>query len=306
MDYFKLWRDKSYFFSAARDCFIAYKVAGNFAIALGDPVGPPEQIAALVREFLNYCRENDWRVAFHQATAGSLRVYQQAGLHRLKIGDDAIVDLEKFRFESKTLKSIRSRALQLERLGVTFRVFDPPISDVLLEEARSVSDEWLQIPGRRERSFTLGAFEPDYLRKHRMAAAFDAQGAMLAFVNFVPSFAPGECTLDLMRRRTDSPNGIMDYLFLRALEWAKNQGFRTFSLGMAPMSGFQEREEASLEERAVHNFFSHLNFVFSYQGLRSYKAKFATRWEPRYEIYRNALDLPRLALAIAKASEYKG
>ncbi len=306
LDYFKLWRDKSYFFSPAHDCFIAYKVAGNFAIALGDPVGPTEQVELVVREFLNYCRENDWRVAFHQATPGTLRVYQQAGFHRLKIGDDAIVDLDKFRLEAKTMKSIRSRAQQLERLGISFLILEPPLTDAVLQEAKSVSDEWLQIPGRRERSFTLGAFEPDYLKKTRLAVALDAEGKMLAFVNFVPSYAPGECTLDLMRRRTDSPNGIMDYLFLRVLEWAKIQGFRTFSLGMAPMSGFQEREQASLEERAVHNFFSHLNFVFSYQGLRSYKAKFATRWEPRYEIYRNALDLPRLALALSKASEYKG
>jgi phosphatidylglycerol lysyltransferase len=306
LDFFKLWRDKSYFFSSNRECFIAYKVAGSFAIALGDPVGPPEQVEAVVRDFLNYCRENDWRVAFHQATPESLRVYQKAGFHRLKIGDDAIVDLDKFRLEAKAMKTMRSRVQQLQKLGVAFRIFEPPISEPVLEEAEEVSNEWLQIPGRRERSFTLGAFEPEYLRTTRLAAAFDAEGRMLAFVNFVPSYVPGECTLDLMRRRTDAPNGIMDYLFVRALEWAKTRGFQTFSLGMAPMSGFQEREEASLEERAVHNFFSHLNFIFSYQGLRSYKGKFATRWEPRYEIYRNALDLPRLALAIAKASEYKG
>jgi phosphatidylglycerol lysyltransferase len=306
LDYFKLWRDKSYLFSPARDCFIAYKVAGNFAIALGDPVGPPEQIPAMIRAFASHCKENDWRVAFHQATPETLRAYRQAGFHRLKIGDDAIVDLDKFRLEAKAMKTMRSRVQQLEKLGVTFRILEPPLDETVLQEARDVSDEWLQIPGRRERSFTLGAFEPDYLRKTRLAAAFDAQGKMLAFVNFIPSYARGECTLDLMRRRTDSPNGIMDYLFVRVIEWAKTQGYQTFCLGMAPMSGFQEREEASLEERAVHNFFSHLNFIFSYQGLRSYKGKFATRWEPRYEIYRNALDLPRLALAIAKASEYKG
>jgi phosphatidylglycerol lysyltransferase len=305
LDYFKLWRDKSFFFSRRRDCFIAYKVAGNFALALGDPVGPPDQIAGIIRDFLDYCRGNDWRVAFHQVTPEWLDAYHQAGLHRLKIGDDAIVELDKFRLDSKSMKTMRSRIQQLQKFGIHFRIYESPLPDSVLAEAKEVSDEWLQIPGRRERSFTLGAFEPEYVKTTRLAAALDAQGKMLAFVNFVPSYVPGECTLDLMRRRTDAPNGIMDYLLVQALEWAKAQGFKTFSLGMAPMSGFQEREEASLEERAVHTFFSHLNFIFSYQGLRSYKGKFATRWEPRYEIYRNTLDLPRLALAIAKASEYK-
>jgi phosphatidylglycerol lysyltransferase len=69
------------------------------------------------------------------------------------------------------------------------------------------------------------------------------------------------------------------------------------------MSGFQEREGASVEEKAVHYFFQHLNFLFSFRGLRQYKAKFASFWEPRYAVYRNVLDLPKLAFAITKVSE---
>jgi lysylphosphatidylglycerol synthetase-like protein (DUF2156 family) len=46
-----------------------------------------------------------------------------------------------------------------------------------------------------------------------------------------------------------------------------------------------------------------MNFLFSFGGLRAYKAKFASRWEPRYVIYRNALDLPKLGIALGKVSE---
>ena len=77
-------------------------------------------------------------------------------------------------------------------------------------------------------------------------------------------------------------------------------------MGMAPMAGFREKEEASKEERAVHYFLQRLNFLFSYQGLLHFKSKFATIWEPRYLIYRHVLDLPRIALAIAKVSEIRG
>ena len=45
-----------------------------------------------------------------------------------------------------------------------------------------------------------------------------------------------------------------------------------------------------------------MTFLFSYQGLYNYKKKFATSWEPRYEIYRNVFDLPRLAVALGKVS----
>jgi phosphatidylglycerol lysyltransferase len=69
------------------------------------------------------------------------------------------------------------------------------------------------------------------------------------------------------------------------------------------MSGFEEREDASPEERAVHFFFERLNFLFSYRGLKQYKAKFATSWEPRYAVYRTVLELPQLILALGRVSE---
>lgn len=74
---------------------------------------------------------------------------------------------------------------------------------------------------------------------------------------------------------------------------------------MAPLDGFREREQPAPEERAVHYFMQHLNFIFSYSGLRHYKAKFADTWEPRYLIYQNILTLPQVALALTKVSELR-
>ena len=85
----------------------------------------------------------------------------------------------------------------------------------------------------------------------------------------------------------------------------KTQGYARFNLGMAPMSGFQEHENPSVEEKMIHAFFQHTNFLFSYRGLKRYKSKFATSWEPRYAIYKTQLDLPRLALALRQVSELR-
>jgi lysylphosphatidylglycerol synthetase-like protein (DUF2156 family) len=41
----------------------------------------------------------------------------------------------------------------------------------------------------------------------------------------------------------------------------------------------------------------------SFQGLRAYKAKFASDWRPLYVIYQSALDLPLLPLALERVSE---
>ena len=106
-------------------------------------------------------------------------------------------------------------------------------------------------------------------------------------------------------RRAAAPNGVMDFLLVNLLSKSRDQGFERFSLGMAPMSGFREKEGASPEERAIHFFFRHLTFIFSFAGLRAYKAKFATDWEPRYVVYRHIPDLPRVALTLAKVSEIR-
>ena len=142
-----------------------------------------------------------------------------------------------------------------------------------------------------------------YVRSTPVLSAEDGQGKVLAFVNLIPSYRRGESTIDLMRRRTEAPNGIMDYVFVKLFLLKKGQGLERFNLGMAPMAGFQEQEEASPEERAIHAFFQQLNFLFSFKGLLAYKAKFASSWEPRYVVYRSALDLPRLVWALSKVSE---
>ena len=303
LDYFKIWPDKSYFFNSTNDSFIAYSVRVNVAITLGDPIGPAESLPGSIREFKQFCEENGWAVAWHQTLPDLLPLYRQAGFKKLKIGDVAIVDLTAFTLEGREMRRFRQRVGQLEKQGVHLRRYDAPLPDELIKRLREVSDEWLQLPGKRERTFTLGRFELGYLRMTPVFTAEDINGRILAFVNLLPSYHLGEVTIDLMRHRLRSPNGIMDYLFIKLFLLCKAQGFTRFNLGMAPMAGFQEREEASVAEKAVHSFFQRLNFLFSFNGLKAYKAKFADSWEPRYVVYRNVLDLPKLGVALSRVSE---
>jgi phosphatidylglycerol lysyltransferase len=305
LDFFKYWPDKTYFFPESRQCYIAFRVGGGYAVALGDPVGPEEEIEPTIRAFEEYCKNNDWRVAFHQVLPDFLPIYQKIGFRKLKIGDEAIVDLRQFSLGGKESKKLRHEINQLEKQGIRFTRYDPPISPETMSNLEEVSDGWLQIPGRRERTFTLGVFDSDYVQSTAIYAAVDGNGRILAFMNSIPSFCKGEATIDLMRYLPDTPPGIMDFLFIKLFFAKKEEGFQRFSLGMAPMAGFQEHEKASAEERAVHYFMQQLHFLFSYQGLLHYKAKFATIWEPRYTIYRNVLNLPRVARAISAVSEIR-
>jgi len=302
LDPFKLTHDKTFFFSESGASFIAYRVSRGFAVTLADPVGPEKDMPGLICAFAAYCEDNDWRLAFYQVLPDFLDLYRQAGFKKMKIGEDAIVDFDAFSLDGKSMKHIRHALNQFDKTGLRAVYYEPPIPDEVLARLREVSDDWLRIPGRRERGFTVGVFSEAEVRRTPVFAALGPDGRCLAFFNIIRSYAPGETTIDLMRHGRDAPPGIMDSLFVKLFEKQKENGFRRFSLGLAPLSGFLTQEESGAEERAVQYFLQRLNFIFSYEGLSDYKAKFATHWEPRYTIYRNVFELPRLAIALLRIS----
>jgi phosphatidylglycerol lysyltransferase len=64
--------------------------------------------------------------------------------------------------------------------------------------------------------------------------------------------------------------------------WAKTQGYRRFDLGMAPLSGMQNRALSPLWVRASALVFQYGEQFYNFEGLRKYKDKFRPVWEPRY------------------------
>jgi phosphatidylglycerol lysyltransferase len=183
--------------------------------------------------------------------------------------------------------------------------WDPPIATGQLAKLKAISDEWLTLPGRRERRFTLGEFEPAYVSATPIYVACDAAGEPVAFLNLAPTYRRDEAAVDLMRRRHTAPNGIIDYLFTKAFVDLKARGHARVHLGMAPLNGFHAGEQSNWEERLVHAVLTRFDRIFSFEGLRSFKAKYATRWEPRYAVYRSALDLPRFGMALRRVTEHE-
>ncbi len=304
LDYFKLWPDKSYLFSSTRAGVIAYRTAWSVAIGLGDPIGPPEEIPALVVTFSRFCGDNGWRAAFHQVLPDLLPLYRHLGFHVLKIGEEAMVDLERFATSTSQQRSFRKPRRRLAAEGYRVAREHPPHASTVLDEIEEVSREWLSLPGRRERTFALGRFDRGYLARTPLVLARDAGGRLAAFLNEVPGIREGVATVDLMRHRREIPNGLMDYVFAELMLALRGEGYRWFSLGLAPLAGVGDRPGASLQERAVHQVYEHLTALFSFKGLRSYKAKFEPAWEDRFLVYEDgSRGLLRTALALGRVTQ---
>lgn len=187
----------------------------NVAICLSDPVGPEDKLETFTRAFVGWCHNNGWTVAFHQTLPDFIPMYQRLGLTSLKIGEEATVDLAQFVTDTAKKKHFRHTRNKFGREGYTCARHVPPHASTLLDEVEAVSDEWLSLSGRRERTFTLGGFDRGYLAEMPLFTVTDPGGRIVAFVNEIPAFPSGMANIDLMRHRVDAPNGAMDFLFLR-------------------------------------------------------------------------------------------
>lgn len=304
LDHYKVLADKSYIFSGNKDALVAYKTELGVAVALGDIVGKDESLPEFLKAYVAWCHQNGWMVAFMQTGERLLDLYKERSLDVLKVGEDAVVDLDKFASETIKKKDFKNRVKKFEKDGFTFELLKPPHSEDLLDKLESVSNAWLSLPGRRERCFSLGMFDRQELKSENVYAVFAKDNSMVAFVNQVRSYAPGEASIDLMRHQHDVPNGTMDYLFVKLLLSLHTAGYKKFNLGLAALSGVGETPDANMHEKAVHQIYEHMNRFFSYKGLRRYKDKFDPKWESRYLIYEGSTPgLLKTALAILQVSE---
>src|SRR5207245_575302 len=164
-----------------------------------------------------------------------------------------------------------------------------------------ISEGWLRAKGVVERQFSIGYFDPAYIARFPCAVVEEAAGAkrILAFANMLEGPRTLELSVDLMRYRTDGP-GVMDFLILSLLLHAKDAGYRTFNLGMAPLASVGEHRGSHLRERLAGLAFRRGEQWYNFQGVRFYKQKFDPDWVPRYMAYQGAWEWP-VALANVSA-----
>ena len=296
-----LFDDKSYWFSPGGSV-VAFAAKGRAAVALGDPIGPPADAAATIEGFKTYCARHDWQPAFYQTGSDYLEQYQATGFSTLHIGNASIVDLADFTISGRHNKSLRSNFNRFVKTGYRAEVHHPPLPTELLEELREISDEWLTMMHGREKRFSLGWFDDDYIRTGPVIAVHTPAGDISAFANIVPEYQRNEIAADLMRRRAEVESGTMDFLFVSFFEWAKGQGYHSFSLGLSPLSGVGEQPDDPTVERALHFIYEHINQFYNFQGLHAFKEKYHPRWEPRYFVYPGPGSLPAVALTLNRAS----
>jgi phosphatidylglycerol lysyltransferase len=298
---YTLFDDKLYFFSPGGS-LISYVVENRVALVLGDPIGPSEDISAAVTVFKSFCAHNDWVPAFYQVLPDSLELYKSLGFDSLPLGHEASVDLSTFTLEGSENKNIRNAHNKMLRNGYKASVQEPPHSVRMLRELRAISDDWLSTRGAKEMGFSLGWFDDEYLNTCPILLVRDGEGFIDAFATIVTEFKVNEAAVDLMRHRSYSEKGIMDFLFVSLFQWAKEKGFTSFNLGLSAFSGIGENPEDPALQRTLHFIYENVNRFYNFKGLHAFKEKFHPVWSLRYLIYPDAVNLPAVSIALLRAN----
>jgi phosphatidylglycerol lysyltransferase len=295
--YLALLGDKSLLF-ASEGGALMYAVSGRSWIALGDPVGTPADRSELVWRLKELADRHGGWPAFYEIGTANLPLYVDLGLTMIKVGEEGRVPLSTWSLEGSARSHQRRTLRSVERAHRTFAIV--PAEDVppLLPELRRVSDAWLASKHTREKRFSLGLFDEDYVRRFPVAVVRSDHG-IEAFATIWLSDTRQDVTIDLMRYVPDAPPGIMEFVITNLMLWGKDQGYAWFNLGMAPLSGLQSRALAPLWSRLGGLAFRHGEHFYNFRGLRQYKEQFGPVWEPRFLAVPGRLALPRVLSNLA-------
>jgi len=290
--------DKMLLFDDERTAMLMYAAKGQSWVALGDPIGSPDQRVELAWRFREMCDRYEMRPVFYQVGRDNLPIYLDLGLTLLKLGEEARVSLGDFSLDGASRRGLRQTYHRLTREGCSMEVVPVEQIPALLPEFRAISDAWLAGKNAREKGFSLGRFDETYLQ-HFPAAVIRGHGRIVAFANLLEGANKEELSIDLMRYLPDSVDGVMEYLFLELMLWGKAQGYRWFNLGMSPLAGLTDDALAPIWNRIGVFLFRHGEHFYNFQGLRKFKGKFHPHWRPKYLASPGGLALPGILTDVA-------
>jgi len=298
LDYFKLASDKQLFFTEGISGFLAYRTANGFAVVLEDPVCAERDKVRLIQEFENYCKNNSLKPSYYRVGESELTYFLSFRKQRLFIGQDAILDAENFSLSGKDKKSIRNAVNALEKSGFKSEIKYAPHNEILVDKIQNISDEWLREFDKKEIVFAEGMFDREILKDQDIIIITDNDENCVAFLNIIPHCALDECSYDMIRKTEKAPNGSIDALILKLVEYAKSKQLKFINMGMTPMAEIQQPNNTA--EEILKFAYQRIGSFKHYQTLRNFKEKYANLWENKYLVYNNDLDLLQLPAALNK------
>jgi lysyl-tRNA synthetase class 2 len=301
LSYFKLRGDKQYFFSDDRTAFVGYRIENGVLLLSGDPVGDEAAVPGLLEQLRAFAQDRALKLGAVGASEPMRAQYESLGLRTIYLGDEAIIELQKFSLEGRPIRKVRQSVTRLRKAGYSAELLPlGAIDQTTLLQVEDVLEKGREGAPERGFSMALDSLEGDEHAETLLVLARDEHGAIKGVLHFVPCFGRPTVSLSFMRRDPDTPNGLTEFLVCTAVELLRDRGLQEMSLNFATFARYMHSPETPIE-RLLGWLAAKFNPYFQIESLYRFNAKFFPRWEPRYLVYQGALGLPRAGLAAAWA-----
>ncbi|MBV9942940.1 MAG: DUF2156 domain-containing protein, partial [Solirubrobacterales bacterium] len=295
--FFKLRADEHYLFSEDRRAFVGYTIENGVLLLSGDPVGPEDAFADLLGQVRTFAEVRGLKLGALGASQALCPLYGELGLRTIYLGDEAVVELERFSLEGRSIRKVRQSVTRLGKAGYEAELCKLRELDAdTLAEVEEVVARGRQ--GAPERGFSMAMDSLQGQRDHDtlVMIARDADGAIRGVLHFVPCYGRPAVSLSFMRRDPATPNGLTEFLVVRAIELLRERGIEELSLNFAAFARWLHSPGKRLE-RVLGKLVALGNPFFQIESLYRFNAKFFPRWEPRFLVYEGTFGLPRAGIA---------
>jgi lysyl-tRNA synthetase, class II len=307
LGYFALRDDKSIIWSATGKSCIGYRVLSGVMLASGDPIGDPEAWPGAIHAFLDQAARHAWVPAVIGCGELGAEIWcREGGLTALELGDEAVVDVSGFSLQGRPMRNVRQMVTRVCKHGYVAqirRVGDIPGAE--LARMTRQADSWRGSPTERGFSMALGRVGAPGDECCVVATATE-NGVLRAILHFAPWGSDG-LSLDLMRRDRAAQAGLNDFLIVETIKNAHELGVKRISLNFAVFRAALERGErigAGPVVRAWRRILLFMSRWFQIESLYKFNAKFCPDWVPRFLVYPNTRDAPRIGLAALEAEAF--
>jgi phosphatidylglycerol lysyltransferase len=301
-----LLHDKYVFWNSKRNVLISYQQYADKLVVLGDPIGEKNDIVSAIEEYQQVADIHGFTPVFYQASDEMLSYLHMGGYAFFKLGEEVLADLKSFPFSEEKQNFLDTAAEQFKQKGYSFSLAKPPHSQDLFKQLHKVSEDWLE--GNSEKGFSYGYFDEDYLNRSEIAIIRDQHTKIIGFANLLPAYDGQEtAAVDLIRILPNAPFGTTGFLFSSLFNWAKENGYQRFNMGMTPLTNVGLSRFSFLSERIAAQIFLQSHFIYNNLGLNKFIENHPKVREPKFLAYRRKSSLPftmmQISLLITKRKE---
>ncbi len=290
LSYLTLSDDLS-FFKNNWNGYVAYKEFFNSIVVLGDPIVSSYSLPIVIKDIKENLISKNVNICFFLCTNKIIKYLKEAGFKGFFVGDEAIVDLNKFDISGKKGRSIRSSVNYAKKNDMIVEEYNYKNEKSLEIEIKieKISKEWCDTRKLPEFKFAFGQVNFDKSNETRYFIC-KYKERIVGFINYYPIYGINSYYLDLTRKGINAPRGVIDFLYVSSFNILKEEGINKIYIGYSPVSSF-----STINPQFTTNISDLLRKIFTlFYPAKSeffFKKKYATEWMPNYFFY-----YPRLSI----------